>query len=221
MTAPSEIVERARRFLLRDLWRMDLEGSSLATAPIRFLQFGYVVVEGFIRDELLLRASALTYMAALSLVPALVVVLAVLKGLGVTESLVATGIDYLAIPGARETVLPYVSDVNLSGFGTLGAAMLLVTTVLALRHAEHALNSLWGVVHGRSWVRRFTDYLAVLIVAPLALAVALSLGTTMSSDPIVKWLLQYPLFEEFNHKCVTTLHGRLDVPDFMVISTSA
>ena len=48
MTAPSEIVERARRFLLRDLWRMDLEGSSLATAPIRFLQFGYVVVEGFI-----------------------------------------------------------------------------------------------------------------------------------------------------------------------------
>ena len=56
MTAPCEIVGRARRFLLRDLWRMDLVGSSLATAPIRFLQFGYVVVEGFIRDELLLRA---------------------------------------------------------------------------------------------------------------------------------------------------------------------
>ena len=30
-------------------------------------------------------------------------------------------------------------------------------------------------------------------------------------------LLQYPLFEEFNHKCVTTLHGRLDVPDFMPV----
>lgn len=195
MTAPTDFVERARRFLLRDLWRKDLDGPSLATAPIRFLQFVYVVTEGFIRDELLLRASALTYIAALSLVPALVVVLAVLKGLGVTESLVATGIDYLAIPGAQETVLPYVRDVNLSGFGTLGAGMLFVTTVLALRHAEHALNSLWGVVRGRSWVRRFTDYLAVLIVAPLLLAIALSLGTTLNSDPLVKWLLQYPAFE--------------------------
>jgi membrane protein len=195
MTAPAELVDRARRFLLRDLWHMELDRGSIATAPIRLLQFGYVVVEGFVRDELLLRASALTYMASLALIPALVVVLAVLKGLGVTEGLVSAGIDYLAIPGARETVLPYVRDVDLSGFGTLGAALLLVTTVLALRHGEHAVNSIWGVVHGRSWTRRFTDYLAVLIVAPLLLAIALSLGTTLQSDPIVGWLLQFPLFD--------------------------
>jgi len=195
MTAPGDIFERTRRFLLHDLWHTELEGGSLATAPIRLLQFGYVLVEGFVRDELLLRASALTYMASLALVPALVVVLAVLKGLGVTEGLVAAGIDYLAIPGARETVLPYVRNVDLSGFGTVGAALLLLTTVLALRHGEHAVNSIWGVVRGRSWTRRFTDYLAVLIVAPLLLAVSLSLGTTLQSEPIVGWLLQFPLFE--------------------------
>ncbi|MEE2665284.1 MAG: YhjD/YihY/BrkB family envelope integrity protein [Myxococcota bacterium] len=197
MTAPSEIFERARRFLLRDLWHTELEGGSIATGPIRLLQFGYVVVEGFVRDELLLRASALTYMASLALIPALVVVLAVLKGLGVTEGLVAAGIDYLAIPGARETVLPYVRKVDLSGFGTVGAALLLVATVLALRHGEHAVNSIWGVVRGRSWTRRFTDYLAVLIVAPLLLAISLSLGTTLQSEPIVAWLLQFPLFDRF------------------------
>jgi glycosyltransferase involved in cell wall biosynthesis len=27
-------------------------------------------------------------------------------------------------------------------------------------------------------------------------------------------LLQYPMFEDLAHKCVTTLHGRLDLPDF-------
>jgi membrane protein len=134
-------------------------------------------------------------MAALALIPALVVVLAILKGLGVTESLVAVGIDYLAIPGARETVLPYVRSVDLTRFGTLGAVLLFLTTILALRHGEHALNSIWGVVHGRSWTRRFTDYLAVLIVAPLTLAVALSVRTTLQSDPMVQWLLQYPVFE--------------------------
>ncbi|MER2268882.1 glycosyltransferase family 4 protein [Methylobacterium oxalidis] len=30
-------------------------------------------------------------------------------------------------------------------------------------------------------------------------------------------LLQYPMFEDMNHKCVTTMHGRLDVPDFMPV----
>ena len=196
MAAPApHLVDRARRFLFHDLWRMEVEGGSLATLPIRFLQFGYMVVEGFIRDELLLRASALTYIASLSLVPLLVVVLSILESLGVTDDLVAGAIEYLAIPGARETLLPYVQGVELSGFGTLGAAILFVTTVLALRHGEHAVNEIWGVVAGRSWTRRFTDYLAILIVAPLLLTVSLSLGTTLNSEPIVAWLLQFPLFE--------------------------
>ena len=30
-------------------------------------------------------------------------------------------------------------------------------------------------------------------------------------------LLQYPLFDDIAHKCVTTMHGRLDVPDFMPV----
>ena len=160
---PAELVDRARRFLFHDLWRVEVEDRSLATLPIRLLQFGYMVVEGFIRDELLLRASALTYIVSLSLIPLLVVVLSLLSALGMTSGLVEAAIDYLAIPGARETVLPYVQGVDLSGFGTLGAAILFVTTVLALRHGEHAVNEIWGVVSGRSWTRRFTDYLAGLV----------------------------------------------------------
>ena len=30
-------------------------------------------------------------------------------------------------------------------------------------------------------------------------------------------LLQYPFFDDIAHKCVTTMHGRLDVPDFMPV----
>src|SRR5215212_2987088 len=30
-------------------------------------------------------------------------------------------------------------------------------------------------------------------------------------------LLQYPLFQDLAHKCVTTLHGRLDLPDFQPV----
>ncbi len=30
-------------------------------------------------------------------------------------------------------------------------------------------------------------------------------------------LLQYPFFDDIAHKCITTMHGRLDVPDFMPV----
>jgi glycosyltransferase involved in cell wall biosynthesis len=30
-------------------------------------------------------------------------------------------------------------------------------------------------------------------------------------------LLQYPLFHDLSHKCLTTLHGRLDLPDYMPV----
>ena len=33
-------------------------------------------------------------------------------------------------------------------------------------------------------------------------------------------LLQFPLFQDLAHKCVTTLHGRLDLPDFMPVYTA-
>jgi membrane protein len=198
MAAPATgIVDRARRFLFRDLWRMDLQGGSLATAPVRFLQFAYMVVEGFIRDELLLRASALTYIAVLSVVPTLAVVISVLKAVGVSENLAIVAVDYFAAgsPDAKAYILPMVERLEPGGFGTLGAAILFVTSVLGLRHGESALNEIWGVVRGRSWSRRFTDYLTVMIIAPLCLGVALSLGTTLQSEPAVAWLLQYPLFE--------------------------
>ena len=54
--------------------------------------------------------------------------------------------------------------------------------VLADRSIEGALNDIWGVRSVRHWSRRLPDYLAVLIVAPLLLGVALSLAGTFSSD---------------------------------------
>ena len=48
MAAAADMIARARRFLFHDLWRTELEGSALATAPIRLRQFGYVVAEGLV-----------------------------------------------------------------------------------------------------------------------------------------------------------------------------
>jgi len=69
-----------------------------------------------------------------------------------------------------------------------------LTSIFALRHLEQTLNEIWGVARSRSWARRFSDYLAVMVVAPISVGVAVSLATTLQSEPIVATLLRNPVF---------------------------
>jgi len=194
------MLDRARRFLLRDLWSWELQPRSITGAGLRLLQFAVMVSQGFVRDQLFLRASALTYMTVLSLIPILAIALAIVNALGVSENLAALAVNHFlaASDEARARIIEMVKNVNLSGLGTVGVAVLLLTTVLGLRHVEQTLNEIWGVYHSRSWLRRFTDYLAVIVVAPLFVGTALSLSTTLEAEPAVKYLLSYPLFAQLH-----------------------
>ena len=78
---PFEWPARIRDFLSNKLWEIEPEQRSRLSA-IRLLQFSIMVVEGFVRDRLLLRASALSYFTVISLVPLLAVVVAIASALG-------------------------------------------------------------------------------------------------------------------------------------------
>ena len=71
--------------------------------------------------------------------------------------------------------------------------------MLAIGNVERALNAVWGVRETRPWVRRIPDYLAVLVVAPLVLGVAISLRATLESQGFLRWALQHPLFDAAYH----------------------
>ena len=167
-------------FLSEGMWRAEFEPRTWTARGVALLQFVVMVGEGFVRDQLLLRASALTYFAVLSLVPLLAIVTSVLTALGVTEDVVTPIVDrFLAgTPEVGDKVLQFVKSANIGGLGTLGAATLFLTTILGISNIERALNDIWGVKQERPWSRRLPDYLAVLIVAPLLLGTALSLTTT-------------------------------------------
>ena len=188
--------QRALQLVGRDLW------SPLATArrgvawAQRSLQFAVLVGQGFVQDLLVLRASALTYYSVLALIPLLAIVASLIKALGVSENLIAIIVDRVAAgsPEAGQRILGLVEQVNFAGLGTIGAAVLFATTVLGLSSIEQTLNTIWGVERVRPWERRLPDYLAVLIVAPLLLGVALSLGTTLQSQTIVRRLFEIPGF---------------------------
>ena len=161
------------------------------------MQLTVIIGEGFVRDQLLLRANALTYLSLLALVPLIAIAVSVSTALGVNaENMTRTILEQVAAgsPRAVELILPLVENLNFAALGATGGGVFILTTVLAIGNVEQTFNQIWGVKRQRSWERRIPDYLAVLVVSPMLLAVALSLGGTLQSQSLVQRLLEVPLF---------------------------
>lgn len=184
------------RFFERELWYADPDESILHRGLRSTAQLVALTVRGFHADHLLLRASALTYVTALSVIPMLGVVIAIVGAVGGDETLVEFAIEQLThvAPEVRETVREFAGKLDFASFGTVGGAVVFGTAIFALRHLEATLNDIWGVAASRSWARRFSDYLAVLVVAPVSTGVAVSLATTLQSGRLVGRLLEDPTF---------------------------
>ncbi|MEZ5066136.1 MAG: YhjD/YihY/BrkB family envelope integrity protein [bacterium] len=192
-----EPVRRLRRFLAEDLWNRDFDPGTPGGRVVGLLQFGAIVGRGFVRDHLLLRASALTYFTALSLIPLLAVAISLVQAVGVGGETFATFLVHQVAagsPDAQRQILDLAESANFRGLGTVGASILFLTTVLAVTNIETSLNRIWGVTRQRSLVRRLSDYLAVLVIAPLLLAVAGSLAGSLQSQYVFQRMMTQPWF---------------------------
>ena len=89
-------------------------------------------------------------------------------------------------PDAGERILEFVEHLDFGALGSVGGGLLILTTILAVGNVERALNAIWGVTQQRPWVRRIPDYLAVVLISPLLLGVALSLGASLESQWVVQ-----------------------------------
>src|SRR5579862_7051647 len=157
----------------------------LARPDLVALRFGAVLrlaIVNFINNNDLLWASALTYTVTLAIVPILALVFSVLKGLGGTERLQPLIERYLALGSqtAAANLMQMVGNVNAATLGSLGGAALLLTVISTLGTIESAFNSIWQVPAGRSYLRKFTDYLSVVFTIPLLVVAAATLTASFS-----------------------------------------
>jgi len=191
-----ERLSRARAFVREELWEAEPEPRSTAAWALAVLQFSVMIGQGFVRDQLLLRASALTYFTVLSIVPLLAIMIAVADAVGVTGNFAGMVVDHIAAgsPEAREKILALVERANFGALGSIGAATLFLTTVLGIGNIERSFNKIWGVKQVRSLGRRLPDYLAVLVIAPVLAGSGLSLATTLKSELAVQKLMDLPGF---------------------------
>ncbi len=84
----------------------------------------------------------------------------------------------------REIVDKLFDQVNKLGFGTLGgigAVMLIWTVIGVLGKVEASFNQVWGVEQSRPLVRKFADYLSVILILPFLI-------TAVSTIPVLRML---------------------------------
>ncbi|MBV8771797.1 MAG: YihY/virulence factor BrkB family protein [Deltaproteobacteria bacterium] len=150
---------------------------------------------GFNRHNCSLWASALTFTFSLSLIPMLAVALSAVQVLIGIDKITPIIKQYLAINSRQLTdqIMQYVGHINATTLGAVGGATLLITVIMTLSTVEQALNTIFNVAQGRSWLRKFTDYLSITFTLPLLIAIALTLQQNFEFNllrlPVLGWLI--------------------------------
>jgi len=171
-------IPRTRHFFLTGLWSAQLDAlPKWQSLPARFLRAVTVAVVEFFKDNCMLRASALTFYTLLSIVPLCAVMFGIAKGFGFDKMLEKELVGQLAgQEQALERILDFSRKLLENTRGGLmagvGVVMMFWAAIKVLGNIEIALNAMWDIKKQRTWWRRFSDYLAVMILCPILLIVA-------------------------------------------------
>jgi membrane protein len=183
-------------------WFEELEdglfiGSRNMAAPwgpvLRVVRYPAALIRDWLRGEISVRAMSLAYTTLLSIVPLLVFSFSILKSLGARGDLRFILDQFFAPLGTAsaqltESVLQFVKNMRGDLFGSIGLAFLVYTVVTTIQKVETSFNFLWRVDRQRSFARRITEYLSVMVLGPILLAVALGLLASAERSPFAQWL---------------------------------
>lgn len=188
--------EKLKDFFTKTLWYIDLgEKGGLHSLLITSLRVIYSSAKEFSRNELTLRSMSLVYTTLLSLIPLLAVSFSVLKGFGVHNQLEPLLLKFLTPLGDKgveitNQILEFVSNMKVGILGTIGFVLLFYTVISLIMKIEDALNLIWKVRRGRSFVRRFSDYISITLLGPVLLFAAIGLTASASSNTLFQKLIE-------------------------------
>lgn len=149
---------------------------------VRPLKLVIYTLEGLMAHGTMDMGAALTFYTLISIVPVLALVFAVVKGFGVVESLVDN--LYSLLPQMPEVVDYMVDFANKALARTQGGVVATVSlltlfwaVIRMFESIEANFNKIWEVKSTRNLVRKYCDYITVIIIAPLLWIIATSIGS--------------------------------------------
>lgn len=190
----AELMSKLSTFFKEGVWEVDPATASKAKLGFaKTLQYSYAVAREFSEGGLSFRAMGLVYTSLLSLVPLLAVSFSVLKAFGVHNAIEPVLLEMLAPLGPKgeevtARIIGFLENMKVGVLGFVGFALLFYTVISLLQQIEEAFNYIWRSERTRTFQRRFSDYLSVLLVGPVLVFSGLGLTASMASTTVVREL---------------------------------
>ena len=173
-----EQIKRLYRFIASDIWVItEKELTKSSRFSLRLLKKIILSARGVTKDNLFIKAAALSFYTILALVPILALVIAIGRGFGFQQAVVdwlskALSAQAEMIPYIIQFVERYLERAQGGVFLGVGFAVLLWSVLSAFRQIENNFNDIWNVKKSRSIVRQFTMYISLMLLVPILIALS-------------------------------------------------
>lgn len=181
------ILERIRR--INDaIWHTSLSDLS-RTRSFLIKQMRIVVLSarGFMNNKVQLRAASLTLYSLLAIVPVAAIAFAIAKGFGLDQNLeqIVTK-QFQTQPEVLNWLLTESRNAlkETSGGYIAGVGMIILfwSVMSLLDQIENSFNHIWEIRTSRTWYRKFTDYLTIMLIAPIFLILSSSITVFIGTE---------------------------------------
>lgn len=190
-------IQRIREFIQYDLWRQsDIAIHDYKKRLLyRTLQTIILVARGFKDKALNVRANSLSFSLLFAFVPLIAGVFAIARGFGFEELLrERLSSSFLAeaniVPVIIEWVDRYLETARDGLFLGIGLIVLIWAVYAFFNMLEHSFNNIWNVKQTRSFGRRLTNYMVVLLLVPIMIiltsGISIFLNSTQSLAPVLQ-----------------------------------
>lgn len=181
------LFKRFTHFLNYKLWHIRLDKLDKKQSFLyKQLRIFTLAIKGFNEDKCLLKATALTYYTLFSIVPIIALAFAIAKGFGFEENLQQQLLNNFS--GQKDVLLQafvYANKMlnNTKGglIAGVGVILLLWSVMKLLGNIENSFNEIWEIKKDRTWIRKITDYLSIMLIAPIFIILSGALTVTIKT----------------------------------------
>lgn len=180
-------------FIREDIWLLHEQTLPIAQEKIiKSLKLILLSVQGFTRDLCPLRASALTLYSILSIVPVIAMLFGIAKGFGFETMLQQQLLEraphqdalMLQLISFAQNLLENTKGEVVAG---IGIVVLFWSIINVIGNIEESFNAIWKLAHDRAMSRKFSDYLSLMLLAPVLIIASSSI--TVFVETKITWLI--------------------------------
>ncbi len=185
------MVSRILHFFKTGIWEIRFKDLPPVEAfLVKCLRVILLASRGFMRDNCQKTASVLTYYSLLNVVPVVAVAFAMAKGFGL-EKLIEKQILQIAAKANWQSdittqIISFSHKLLEQAKGGLiagvGIILLFWTVISIMGKIEESLNEIWEIKKPRTLIRKFSDYIAMMVLGPFLLIISSSATVLVASQ---------------------------------------